>query len=174
MEIGIFSGGSLSMWKHYFGPGCTVYGVDIQNVCKAYEGDRIKIFIGDQGDRGFWKATLKQIPKLDIIIDEGSHLAHHQIPTLEETLPALSPGGVYLCEDVHGGNNRFASYVYGLSHGLNDWLSTDDQTLVLNRSPFQQAIHSVHLYPFVTVIEKNADHQPRFESVKHGTEWEPW
>src|ERR1700674_1200085 len=28
LEIGVFGGGSLDMWKRYFGSGCRLYGVD--------------------------------------------------------------------------------------------------------------------------------------------------
>src|SRR4051794_39768286 len=27
VEVGVFSGGSLEMWKEYFGPGARIYGV---------------------------------------------------------------------------------------------------------------------------------------------------
>ena len=56
LEIGIYSGGSLEMWKEYFGPKCRIYGVDIQGSCKEYEDDSVKVFIGDQEDREFWTA----------------------------------------------------------------------------------------------------------------------
>src|ERR1700722_9348231 len=54
LEIGIFSGGSLDMWADYFGPKARIYGVDIEPACRAYENERIKVFIGDQADRQFW------------------------------------------------------------------------------------------------------------------------
>jgi hypothetical protein len=55
LEIGVYSGGSLEMWKHYFGPECHIYGVDIEESCKCYENDYTEIFVGDQEDRDFWK-----------------------------------------------------------------------------------------------------------------------
>lgn len=51
LEVGIYSGGSLPMWKEYFGKGCRVYGVDIEEACTAYKDDKIEVFIGDQADR---------------------------------------------------------------------------------------------------------------------------
>jgi len=51
MEIGVYSGGSLEMWRDYFGARCQVYGVDLQAACKAYENEYTKIFVGDQADR---------------------------------------------------------------------------------------------------------------------------
>jgi hypothetical protein len=119
-EIGIYSGGSLEMWRDYFGPRAYIYGVDIEPRCKVYEHDRVKVFIGDQADKSFWREFRTRVPKLDIVIDDGGHEYEQQLTSLEELLPHLRPGGVYLCEDVHGAFNRFASYVGGLAHKLNE------------------------------------------------------
>src|SRR6185437_3589006 len=100
LEIGIYSGGSLEMWREYFGPRCSVYGVDIEPNCKTYENSSVRVFIGDQSDRTFWKDFKKQVPILDIVIDDGGHEPEQQIATLEELLPHLRPGGIYLCEDI--------------------------------------------------------------------------
>ena len=39
LEIGISSGGSLQIWKKYFGKNAKIYGVDIESECKKYEED---------------------------------------------------------------------------------------------------------------------------------------
>ena len=59
IEIGIFNGGSLRMWKNYFGPNATIVGVDINTGCKKYEEPGIEIVIGDQGDPKFLQALSK-------------------------------------------------------------------------------------------------------------------
>ncbi len=41
VEVGVFSGGSLGMWKHYFGEQCCVYGINIAPECRAYERDGV-------------------------------------------------------------------------------------------------------------------------------------
>ena len=167
LEIGVYSGGSLEMWKEYFGPHCRIYGVDIKEACNAYEDDRTKIFIGNQGDRRFWNNFKSEVPRLDVLIDDGGHHTHQQIVTLEEMLPHLRPGGVYLCEDVVGSLNGFATYVFGLADKLNGKSGGD-------RSPFQQAIASVHLYPFVVATEKNLHRAQPFMNRRRGTEWQPF
>ena len=48
LEIGVWGGGSLQMWKKYFGDECRIVGIDIMDECKNYEEDRIKIYIGSQ------------------------------------------------------------------------------------------------------------------------------
>jgi hypothetical protein len=165
LEIGIFSGGSLDMWRDYFGPRAHIYGVDIEEACRAYEHDRTKILIGDQGDRQFWRTFREQVPLLDIVVDDGSHQTEDQIVTFEQLLPHLQPGGVYICEDLHG-FNRFASYAHGIGHKLNDKCEPC--------TPFQSEIWSVHLYPFVAVFEKNDAPVQRLLAPKHGTQWQPF
>jgi hypothetical protein len=173
VEIGIFSGGSIDMWKTYFGPSCHVYGVDIEPACKNYESERVKIFIGDQADRKFWKAFREQVPTLDILIDDGGHAPDQQIISLEEMLPHLRPGGVYLCEDVSRVHHRFAAYVAGLADNLNAWTGEFDHSPAPTLG-FQRQIQSIHQYPFVTVIEKCENPQERLISERHGTEWQPY
>ena len=169
VEIGVFSGGSLDMWKSYFGPRCHVYGVDIEPACKNYEDDRVRIFIGDQADRDFWKTFREQVPVIDILVDDGGHKPDQQMVTLEEMLPHIRPGGVFLCEDVSWIHHRFAAFVAGIADNLNAWSGEPGYTL-----GFQRVIHSVHQYPFVTVIEKNEQPMDQLISEHHGTEWQPF
>ena len=173
VEVGIYSGGSLDMWKAYFGPKCWIYGVDIEGACKAYADERTQVFVGDQSDRGFWREFRKQVPQVDILVDDGGHVPEQQIVTLEEILPHIRPGGIYLCEDVHGELNRFAAYVYGLGQALNAIARNAGSEAVVP-SNFQKAISSIHQYPFVTVIERTDRLVVEFVAPKHGTEWQPF
>jgi SAM-dependent methyltransferase len=177
LEVGVYSGGSLGMWKHYFGCGCHVYGVDIQEACKAYEDDSVTILVGDQEDRDFWKEVRGKVPALDIVIDDGGHMPHQQIVTLEELLPHLRPGGVYLCEDVYGAFHPFHDYVSGLTHNLNGWEmkpGVTHQHEGIEANPLQREVSSVHLYPFAVVLEKSETPVGEFVAPKHGTQWQPW
>src|SRR5215207_1502538 len=62
LEIGVAHGGSLQMWREYFGPNARVIGVDCDARCKALEDDRIHIEIGNQTDRGFLRRVKQQYP----------------------------------------------------------------------------------------------------------------
>jgi len=166
VEVGIFSGGSLDMWKHYLGPNARVYGVDIEPACKKYEDDRTKIFIGDQADRAFWKRFRDSVPTVDILIDDGGHFPEQQMVTLEEMLPHLSSGGVYVCEDIQAIHHGFAAHLFGIADSLNE------QAREL--SGVQRDIHSVHLYPYVAVVEKCERPRRQFSAPRHGTQWEPF
>jgi 23S rRNA U2552 (ribose-2'-O)-methylase RlmE/FtsJ len=180
LEIGVYSGGSLEMWKQYFGSKSRIYGVDTEEACKSYADDSVEIFVGDQADRNFWRRFKMEVPLLDIIIDDGGHLPYQQMVTLEEMLTHLRPGGVYLCEDVQGQMNRFAGYINGLSLNLNTFRPLKSrkeghgERLVCSPTPFQSSVHSVHLYPFVAVIEKSESPVKELVSIKHGTEWQPF
>lgn len=182
LEIGIYSGGSLDMWRDYFGPSVTIYGVDIEPACRAYEQPGTYVLVGDQADRTFWRRVLADgiLPAPDIVIDDGGHTPEQQRVTLEEVLPFVRPGGVYLCEDIHGRENAFATYVSGLVDRLNGMDGTienvDDphRRLVVPTNGVQASIHSVHLYPYVVVIEKRETIVDELIAPKHGTQWEPF
>jgi SAM-dependent methyltransferase len=180
LDIGIYSGGSLEMWREYFGPRARIYGVDIEPACKRYEGGPVKVFIGDQADRAFWRQFRKEVPTLDVVVDDGGHLFHQQVATLEELLPHLRPGGVFFCEDVHGEFNRFASYAQGLADALNAYenmtedLANPERRIVHRSIPFQASVGSVAFYPFVVVVERNEAPVPELVASKHGTDWQPF
>jgi cephalosporin hydroxylase len=165
VEIGVYSGGSLQMWREYFGDRACIYGVDIEPACRAYDGEQVTIFIGDQGDPRFWESFRREVPHIDVVIDDGGHRPLHQIATLEGLLPFMRPGGVYICEDVLGEDQPFHSYVMGLASNLH----VEDQL-----TPFQQRIDSVHLYPYLTVIELASQIPQEFVCQRHGTEWQPF
>ena len=171
VEVGVFGGGSLRMWRHYFCEDCSVHGVDIQEACKAYKDSHTTIHIGDQEDRVFWQQFRESTPSVDVLIDDGGHLPEQQMVTLEEMLPHLRPGGVYICEDVHRAGNGFAAFVHSLADGLNAFDPGAQHQLTSTPTPFQAAVYSIHLYPFVVVIEKRGTVLSNFSAPKHGSRW---
>lgn len=165
LEIGIYSGGSLKMWQNYLGDLCQIYGVDIQKECKSYENHKVRVFIGDQQDPIFWNFFKNEVPGIDVLIDDGGHSTEQQRVTLEEMLPFLNLGGVYICEDIHGVKNDFAAYCSSIIKDLNA-----SQKI----SNFQQSIHSIHFYPYCLVIEKNSNMDGSLRAEKRGTMWQPF
>jgi hypothetical protein len=164
------------MWRHYFGPAARITGIDIEPACRAYASGDIHVAIGDQADRQFWRRFRGESPPLDIVIDDGGHRPEQQLVTLEETLPHLRPGGVYVCEDVHGTGNRFAAFAHTLADQLNakNWATTAAGELACDTTSFQTAIGSIHCYPFVVVIELAAAPAGQLIAPKHGTQWQPF
>ncbi|MGA2453259.1 MAG: class I SAM-dependent methyltransferase [Solirubrobacteraceae bacterium] len=168
VEIGVLGGGSLQMWRDYFGPETHVYGIDIDPESRALERDGVEIFIGDQGDRSFWERFLETAPTIDVVIDDGGHTARQQAVTVESLLAHVRPGGVYICEDIFGPFQPFHSFVDGLTRPLSDI------GMPLKRNPasaLQQQVASVHRYPILTVIEKSASCTSSFEAPRRGTVW---
>lgn len=101
LEIGICKGGSLQMWKDYFGEKATVVGIDVDVKCKEFEEENIHICIGSQADRDFLLKVSEQWGPFDIVLDDGSHEMAHQILTFETLFPMLKENGVFVCEDCH-------------------------------------------------------------------------
>lgn len=179
LEIGVYSGGSLEMWSQYFGPRCSVYGVDVEPRCKAYEEGSVRVFTGDQSDRTFWRDFKKKVPVLDIVIDDGGHASEQQIVTLEELLPHLRPGGIYLCEDITRPFNLFSSYLCGMVQDLNaidleQHLDDNERRQVCKAQPLQTAVSAIHFFPFAVVVEKSTSRVSELIAPKRGTSWEPF
>lgn len=112
LEIGISHGGSLQLWKKYFGDKVKIYAIDINPQCKQFEEEKIKIFIGSQDDKGFLQNVYSQIPDLDIILDDGGHTMEQQIVSFEILFSKVKEGGLYIVEDTH------TSYWYEFHGGL--------------------------------------------------------
>jgi cephalosporin hydroxylase len=180
VEIGVYSGGSLEMWRDYFGERAKIIGVDIEPACKRYERPGVQIFIGDQGDRTFWAKFREAAGSIDIVVDDGGHAPHQQIATMEELLPYMKSGGVYICEDVHGARNQFVQQVYGLADELNSMVGVEadynnqDRRLTVQASPVQGVINSISLYPFVVVVELRERQLGELVAPKRGTQWQPF
>lgn len=168
VEFGVSQGGSLQMWKDYFGLKVNIYGIDINPHCKELEEDQVKIYIGDQEDRGFLKSLIKEIPKIDILIDDGGHTMKQQINTYEELFNHIDENGVYLCEDLHtsywpdfdGGYKRKSSYIE-YSKNFIDYINAwHSQQKKLSINDFTKTVHSLHYYDSILVIEKRPMKEP--------------
>lgn len=124
-EIGVESGSSVRMWEEFF-PRATIYGFDRNPNCKELQTGRIRVVIGDQGDRGFLERFARDAGgEFDVLIDDGSHVPDHQIQALEVLFPHVKSGGVYAIEDigVHPGRSRAMTVdrLRGLLDNINYW-----------------------------------------------------
>lgn len=92
-------GASLRVWRDYF-PKSTIYGVDIDSKTLFTE-DRIFTEYMDQTNpesiKTFWD---KYNIYPNIIIDDGLHKFSAGITLFENSFNRLTPGGVYIIEDV--------------------------------------------------------------------------
>jgi cephalosporin hydroxylase len=91
-------GKSLRMWRAFF-PKARIYGIDI-NDKRPHDRGRIRTFKGSQADAGFLDAVVQEIGRIDVILDDGSHLNSHMIFTFQRLFPHLAAGGYYIVEDT--------------------------------------------------------------------------
>lgn len=95
LEIGVYEGGSLRMWRDYFDVAM-IYGVEIMPE-RAVNEPWIKTYTGSQTDEAF----LATVPgTFDVIVDDGSHLSCDQIRTFEIMFERVNSGGFYIVEDT--------------------------------------------------------------------------
>lgn len=101
LEIGISHGGSLQLWKEYFGANCEIFAIDINPECSKFAKDNIKIFIGSQADTEFLTDVANQISELDFVLDDGGHFMDQQDISFEILFSKVKQGGLYIVEDTH-------------------------------------------------------------------------
>lgn len=101
VDIGVFSGGSLFMWKKFFGKRAKIIGVELNPTAKQFEKHGFKIYIGDQSSEDFWNKFFKKVGKVDIVLDDGGHTNYQQIITTNSCIPNIKDGGLMIVEDTH-------------------------------------------------------------------------
>lgn len=168
-EIGCGQGGSLQMWRRYFGPHVQIVGIDIRPECSEFADDQVAVRIGDQRDQAFLSETLREFGQPDIVLDDGSHKMADVIDTFKYVYPRMDRNGVYMVEDMHtaywpqfgGGLGKKGTFVE-LCKGLIDEMNGaySDQ-----RTEFTSSTMSMHFYDSMVVFERGA-RQPNKPLVK--------
>jgi hypothetical protein len=144
-EVGVQSGGSISMWQAVLGKWCYVHGLDINPNCRQFQNARTSITIGDQADKNMWYKFFTTHPPLDLLVDDGGHEPHQMLTTFLEVFYRLQPGGSVAIEDIHG-----AHYVQSFFTPVANYLGH-----MQNRGK----LHSVHVYPFLLIAQKAGKHK---------------
>ncbi|HMS05983.1 MAG TPA: glycosyltransferase [Burkholderiaceae bacterium] len=101
VEVGVFNGGSLFMWRQFFGPLARIIGIDLNPAAKRWEAAGFEIVIGDQASPSFWESFFTAKGPVDILLDDGGHMNHQQIVTSHHALQHIADGGLLVVEDVH-------------------------------------------------------------------------
>ena len=152
LELGIYNGGSLRLWRDYFEKGLIV-GLDINPVTLNDAGERIRTYQGAQQDTTLLDRVAAETAPggFDVIIDDCSHIGvlsrvsfwhlfdHH-----------LKSGGLYVIEDWGTGyweswvdGVRYQPYPTGYHHGLyrlTRAIARAQQNSFLKRVPFASAL----------------------------------
>jgi hypothetical protein len=176
LEIGVSQGGSLELWRNYFGHQAIIIGVDIEATCMRFEKGRTFIRVGSQEDPSFLKSIISEFGPFDIILDDGGHTMRQQITSFETLYPSLARRGVYLCEDCHtsyqhefGGGmksvNSFIEFAKDKVDELNGWHSQDQTRNYM--TDISRSTVSISFYESIVVFEKSPDLRPRY--IQAGT-----
>ena len=176
LEIGVggyahpkHGGASLRMWKAYF-PNANIYSIDIHDK-SAIQEERITIYKGSQNDPAFLRKVAKEIGRIDIIIDDGSHISEHVLTSFKTLFPLLDIAGTYVVEDTqasywpeYGGSSTDLNhpdsalpFFKSLTDGLNY-----AEFLIPGFQPdyFQRHIVSMSFYHNLVFIEKGLNDEP--------------
>jgi hypothetical protein len=153
LEIGVYKGGSLNMWRRYLLPDSVIVGIDIDPDCKQYEDPdrRIHVRIGPQEDVKFLRQVIDEFGPFDVILDDGSHRASHMVASFQSLfLHAVSEGGVYVVEDIH------ANYW---------WQARDQPTSFVDFTKYLIDAMHAHYYHVDDELEFRVNHPRRIPNV---------
>jgi hypothetical protein len=161
LEIGVARGGSLQMWRRYFGPLARIVGVDIDPKCLAHDGDGVSVRIGDQADPAFLAQVIDEFGVPDVVLDDGSHQMRHIEATFEFLYPRLPKNGVYMVEDLQcaywpkfGGSMDDPKTFINIAKSLVDKLNADHTEGAVEPDAFTRETFSIGFYEGIVVLEK--------------------
>lgn len=159
LEIGVQNGGSIDLYRRYFG-SCKYVGIDIDPRCKSREcrDQNVEIRIGDSGSARFLSSVAEEFGEFDIIIDDGSHDPEHQVLAFKCLYSALRDPGVYCCEDLH--SNFFSTFAASGRHNPRSFLSFAKQ---LSDGLAEYVLDIPYYAPRIkSSTQKALDNHPRF------------
>lgn len=167
LEIGVCWGGSMNLWRKFFGEAATIFGIDINPECASFNGISGQVRIGSQDDPGFLRSVVEEMGGVDIVLDDGSHVARHQRASFETLFPLVSDGGLYVIEDLHtaywadfeGGVGRPGTAIELLKEKV-DAMHRHYHVDGVNTSERIPQIESIQFFDSIAVVEKRIQ-QPR-------------
>jgi hypothetical protein len=184
IEIGVQRGGSLAIWREWFGPGARIVGLDVDPACADRAPEGTRVMIGDQSDRAFLRRVLAETGTPDIVIDDGGHTANQQITAFEELYPRVAPDGLYIVEDTHtaiwGGEfadradgQSFLDFAFDRVRDLHGWTGQRDRFGRYRKPPERRSLRA----PSVPDFTRSTLGVSFFDSVvvfERGPREEPW
>lgn len=167
LEIGVWKGGSLELWRDYFGPDATIFGIDIDPACAKLVDEPNRVQIGPQGNASFLTSVVLEMGGVDIVLDDGSHRGKDQTASFETLFPLLSDGGLYVIEDLH------TSYWPGFFRGGYRRKGTGIELVKSLVDDMHGAWHkrrhrdigAIHLYDSIVFIEKRKSEEPKLVKI---------
>jgi hypothetical protein len=160
VEIGVWHGGSLQMWKKYLGPSAQIVGLDVDPKCGEFEEPQVAVRIGDQADTAFLQGVVDEFGPIDIVLDDGSHRPDDIAASFAVLYPRLDRNGVYIVEDTGtsympnygGGLGRAGTFIETVKGRIDELHAT--YAPEIEATPFTETTRSVHVYPGLVVFER--------------------
>jgi 23S rRNA U2552 (ribose-2'-O)-methylase RlmE/FtsJ len=158
VEVGIFNGGSLFMWRKFFGPKARIIGIDLNPDAREWEKHGFEIYIGDQSSEKFWDDLFQKIGRVDVLIDDGGHTNRQQIVTSHYAIQNINDGGLLIVEDVHTnyfrefGNPSRYSFV-NFAHRIVDGVNSRAYSLRRTYEKYSSRVYSVSFFESMVAFQ---------------------
>ena len=170
LEVGIFCGGSIKLWRDFF-TNATVYGLDIMALKDVWDGiknqDRIILHTSTDAYNEEFFNTLRHI-KFDFMLDDGPHTLESMKQFIKLYSQLMTPDGLLIIEDIQAWDwidtlkaevpedlKPFIK-VYDLRQNKNRY---DDIVFTIDKS--QQ---SVQMKVYVVNLERRTDRRAKLEA----------
>lgn len=151
LEVGVKDGGSLFMWRDYFGPKARIIGVDLNPGAKRWEQDGFEIFIGSQSDPKFWHSIFEATGPVDVVLDDGGHTFEQQIVTVDSCIPHIREGGLMVVEDTH--TSYYEEFGYPTKYSFIEWtkrlidnVNSRAPRVNISELPYKKSIYSISVF----------------------------
>ena len=157
VEVGVLNGGSLFMWRQFFGDRARIIGVDLNPAAKRWEDDGFEIWIGNQADPAFWRTFTASVGTIDVLLDDGGHSNIQQIQTVSSVAPMINDGGMVIVEDTHAsymtqfGNPSRHSFLRFAFHTV-DAINSRFPGVEASSNPLNQFVSSISFYESIVVF----------------------
>lgn len=161
VEVGVLNGGSLFMWREYFGPQARIIGVDANPQAKQWEQHGFEIHIGDQSSEAFWDDFYRQVGTIDVLLDDGGHTNAQQTVTAARAFNQVRDGGLVVVEDVHASymrkfdNPSRRSFVNFAKH-VADSVNSRFELLPRARNDYWKRVYGVSFFESIVVFAIDA------------------
>jgi len=160
------------MWRKYFGKRAIIYGIDIDPMCKKYNGLSGQVRIGSKTDEKSLASVITEMGGIDIALDDGSHRMEHIVATLKILFPKLNSPGIYLIKDLYtaywrqyGGGFRsmknFFNKIRDIIDDMHLWYHRED----LKEKLISNSCQAIHIHDSIVVLEKNKVYPPVHSKV---------
>lgn len=177
LELGIWDGGSLALWFELFRPQ-KIVGIDLK---KSSDSEYFQSYVEsnqlENQLRTYWGVNQKDSPKLekiiaeefgnklDLVIDNASHLYRPTKKSFETIFPFLKRGGIYIIEDWAW---EFWPEFQKRDH---QWIMRGTPEKLVSElvqvvGSYDHVIQNISIFPGFVVVEKGKTSLPSSQKFK--------